>query len=230
MAAANAFEADVDTKLADVWSRENDARSERESARISLAHSLKIRGEYVRRQRVIRETWDELLLLARIKRPKLMAFEADYVDGAIERRRAADELLAELRAEAKPLEATYAARPWSRFFLVVNSNGHIHSSMSCSTCRPTTVFSWLPTLSGLTERDAVDAHGPLLCSVCFPTAPVEWTVGVEKPVDPDLCPGSGTHDHDSSGLRYYSPRARCNHCGQTTSVTSTHKLRKHKRA
>jgi len=82
--------------------------------------------------------------------------------------------LDELRAQAEPMEAEYQAAPWSRFFLVNNSGGHIHSSMHCSTCRITTSFSWLPTLSGLTEKDAVDAHGPLLCSVCFPSAPVEW--------------------------------------------------------
>lgn len=69
---------------------------------------------------------------------------------------------------------------WSRFFLVTNVNGHIHSSMACSTCFPTTEFAWLPTLSGLTEADAVAEQGEILCSVCFPSAPVAWTNGVSK--------------------------------------------------
>lgn len=66
---------------------------------------------------------------------------------------------------------------WSRFFLVTNTNGHIHRSMECSTCFPTTSYAWLTSLSGLTEKDAVDEQGTRLCSVCFPSAPVEWTQG-----------------------------------------------------
>src|SRR6185369_10664798 len=59
-----------------------------------------------------------------------------------------------------------------------SAGGHIHSSMRCSTCRFDTEFGWLPTLSGLTEAEAVAAHGAILCTVCYPTAPVEWTGGI----------------------------------------------------
>jgi hypothetical protein len=69
---------------------------------------------------------------------------------------------------------------WSRFFLVTNTNGHIHSSMDCHTCFPSTTYAWLTGLSGLTEAEAVAEHGEILCSVCFPSAPVEWTTGVSK--------------------------------------------------
>jgi hypothetical protein len=69
---------------------------------------------------------------------------------------------------------------WSRFFLVLNNNGHIHSTMTCHTCFVDTDFSWLYKLSGLTEAEAVEAHGEILCSVCFPSAPVEWTTGTSK--------------------------------------------------
>lgn len=78
------------------------------------------------------------------------------------------------------LEAIYRADPWSRFFLVTSSAGHVHSSMSCSTCRMTTTYGWLPELSGLTEADAVAELGPALCSVCFPDAPVEMVGGKVK--------------------------------------------------
>lgn len=81
-------------------------------------------------------------------------------------------------AEVERLNRLYTG--WSRFFLVTNTNGHIHSSMECTTCYPTTEFAWLPTLSGLTEADAVAAQGEILCSVCFPSAPVAWTTGVAK--------------------------------------------------
>ena len=103
-----------------------------------------------------------------------------------------------------------------------NHGGHIHSTMACSTCRPTTVFAWLPELSGLSEKDAVEAYGPLLCSVCFPSAPVEWTVGTvsEKP----KCPGSGEHVPNPNRRRYLE----CPVCGEYVSVTSTGKLRAHK--
>jgi hypothetical protein len=69
---------------------------------------------------------------------------------------------------------------WSRFFLVTNTNGHIHRSMSCSTCFYSTQFSWLTELSGLTEAEAVAEYGEILCTVCFPSAPVEWTNGTNK--------------------------------------------------
>lgn len=66
---------------------------------------------------------------------------------------------------------------WSRFYLVTNANGHVHSSTDCSTCYDSTNFVWLTNLSGLTEADAVAQEGEILCSVCFPSAPVSWTNG-----------------------------------------------------
>lgn len=108
---------------------------------------------------------------------------------------------------------------WSRFFLV--TGGHIHSSMSCSTCYPTTLFGWLPQLSGLTEADAVAAHGPLLCSVCYPSAPVEWTVGPQS--TKSYCTGSGTYVPSKDG-RSYVP---CPVCGKYVTRTRNGELRKH---
>lgn len=91
--------------------------------------------------------------------------------------------IASISAEIEETEEPYRRLGgWSRFFLVNNTGGHIHSSMSCSTCRYDTSFSWLPELSGLTEAEAVDAYGPILCTVCFPSAPVEWTGGESKAV------------------------------------------------
>jgi hypothetical protein len=85
-----------------------------------------------------------------------------------------------LAAEVAPLNAIYAEYRWSRFFLVTNANGHIHSSTCCGTCFPSTQFNWLTDLSGLTEAEAVDQYGEILCSVCFPSAPVEWTSGTSN--------------------------------------------------
>ena len=75
------------------------------------------------------------------------------------------------------IDSEYQVRRWSRFFLVTSSSGHIHSSMSCSTCHKgenRTTFALLASLSGQDEKAAVDKLGPALCSVCFPSAPVEF--------------------------------------------------------
>jgi hypothetical protein len=83
--------------------------------------------------------------------------------------------IGEIVAKIKEMERVYTG--WSRFFLVTSSSGHIHSSMHCSTCRPTTTFGWMPQLSGKTEAEAVETCGPTLCSVCFPEAPLDWQSG-----------------------------------------------------
>ena len=96
-------------------------------------------------------------------------------EGAIE---AAAIAVHEAQVEYDRLAAQYTG--WSRFFLVTNTGGHIHSGTNCSTCRWDTSFAWLPELSGLTEADAVEEYGEILCSICYPSAPVEWTNGVNK--------------------------------------------------
>jgi hypothetical protein len=80
-----------------------------------------------------------------------------------------------------PLNKTFAENGWSRFFLVTNTNGHIHKSMDCSTTRDTTQFAWITSLSGLKEKDAVEQEGEILCTDCFPSAPSEYTSGESKP-------------------------------------------------
>lgn len=228
-------EAEIDTALAEAHGRMDKIQRDLESLRINMHQTLDIRAEYPwrgsRRSKtaVYPHTLTEVaeLLRENLASENLASYNREARLAKLAKYQELTTQALATRDEIDKLNEAYTG--WSRFFLVNNAGGHIHSSMHCSTCHPTTSFSWLPTLSGLTEKDAVDAHGAILCTVCFPSAPVEWTVGHEKPVDPDRCPGSGTWDHDSSGLRYYSPRARCNHCHQTTSVTSTGKLRAHKR-
>lgn len=130
--------------------------------------------------------------------------------------------LASIEAEMAPLNAEHTRRPWSRFFLVTSSDGHIHSSMHCSTCRPTTAYGWLPQLSGKTEADAVADQGPLLCTVCFPSAPVAWTVGKPKPT---YCAGGSPTDRKRVGMNTYGT---CPACGERVIVTMSGKGRKHK--
>lgn len=118
---------------------------------------------------------------------------------------------------------------WQRFFLV--SGGHIHSSTSCHSLYPTTRIGWLPELSGETEAEAVAAHGALLCTHCFPTAPVEWTDG--RKADDDLwCAGGGTWDYprETARMGYCTGNyGVCTHCNERITITSTGKMRKHKK-
>lgn len=132
------------------------------------------------------------------------------------------------RAAMAPLDAEWDRRRWSRFFLV--TGGHIHASTGCHTLRPTTMVGWLPDLSGLSEADAVAAHGTILCTHCFPTAPVEWTVGPVKAEDPTTCPGSGRGPVSGTiKHRAYSAYGRCPECGTDQVVTAAVRVRKHRR-
>lgn len=138
----------------------------------------------------------------------------------------------ELRAQSEDLEGQmhdledeHDARPWSRFFVVTSSaGGHIHSTRSCHTCRPTTRFGWLPQLSGKSEPDAVADQGAILCTECYPSAPAEWTRGK---VDSDTCPGSG-QQHSGAVKRYgMTTYGACPVCGQDKPV-GFGGVRKHK--
>lgn len=121
---------------------------------------------------------------------------------------------------------------WSRFYIV--SGGHIHNSMQCSTCNKmgiATKFGWLPELSGLEEKDAVEKYGAILCTVCYPSAPTEWTNG-ERKEDDDVCEGSGTYGWDGKPRTGYASGngGTCKYCGQWVGVRSKFDagIRKHK--
>jgi hypothetical protein len=80
------------------------------------------------------------------------------------------------RRDLRECDTEYDSRPWSRYFLVTSSDGHIHSSTQCSTCNKgvnDTEFALVPYLSGSSADVAVADLGSALCSVCFPDAPVE---------------------------------------------------------
>lgn len=85
----------------------------------------------------------------------------------------ADEILYD---QIQPLDEEYERRGrWNRAFLVVtNGSGHVHRTMNCPTCRPTTRFHWVTEFSDHTEAEIVAAAGERACSAtsCFPSAPV----------------------------------------------------------
>ena len=107
-------------------------------------------------------------------------YELPSLEKALENIALKEAEIARLKAEIAPLDALYYANQWQRFFLVTNTNGHVHRSMNCSTTYPTTDWAWLPHLSGLTDKEAVDDQGGILCTHCFPDAPSDYTSGESK--------------------------------------------------
>lgn len=80
----------------------------------------------------------------------------------------------EQQAILEAVDAEFQARGgWTRAFLVTNVNGHVHSSMHCSTCRYTTQYHWVVELSDHNESEIVDAAGSDACTVCYPSAPLD---------------------------------------------------------
>lgn len=86
-------------------------------------------------------------------------------------------------AETVPLNDEFLSRGgWTRAYLV-QPGGHVHSSMSCQTCYPTTRFGWLTQMSDHTEAEIVELAGEGACSVCYPTAPRIGRNRLELPAD-----------------------------------------------
>lgn len=144
--------------------------------------------------------------------------------------------LAVVGAEIGELDAEFDRRPWSRFFLVQNHGGHVHSSKRCQTCNKmglATEFGWLPEWSGRSETEALAAlradRQAIMCSICFPNAPAEWHTAVAKPVDERYCTGQGQYALEPQ-MRYSSPRGTCPVCKQRgTSVSRNGKVLKHQK-
>ena len=119
----------------------------------------------------------------------------------------------EARTASRDLDAKLYTG-WTRFFLVK----HIHSSQSCTTLRPTTRVVWLPSVSGLTEVEAVAEHGAILCTICYPTASVEWTGGHRAGV----CAGAGqriTSDMEGRRGYHYGNTVACPVCGLVKGIS-----------
>ena len=79
----------------------------------------------------------------------------------------------EVGCQILDLNKIYDRDPWTRAFLVINSNGHVHKSQDCSTCFDTTRFQWLVQYSNDDEKIIVEDAGQDACTVCYPSAPAE---------------------------------------------------------
>lgn len=98
---------------------------------------------------------------------------ADLISYA-EKKEQAAEAAKGILDEMKPYEAEFRRRGgWTRAYIVTNANGHVHKSMSCSTCYSTTQYSWLTEYSNAKEDKIVEDAGSSACTTCYPDAPVE---------------------------------------------------------
>ena len=83
------------------------------------------------------------------------------------------EKLFQVGSQILDLNVIYDQDPWTRAFLVLASNGHVHSSMDCNTCFPTTRYNWLVQYSNDEEKTIVEDAGQDACTICYPSAPAE---------------------------------------------------------
>jgi hypothetical protein len=141
--------------------------------------------------------------------------------------------LERIAAEIAPLDAEFARRGgWTRYFHVIG--GHVHRERSCSTCRPTTAFAWIPRLSGSTQSTMVEEFGDHACAVCFPAvvdhpafkAAAEARRAMEAAEAASLCPSSG--EKSPRGFRP-GQAFKCSTCGGRARVTPRWNVRTHRR-
>lgn len=97
----------------------------------------------------------------------------DEIDKAENRITSIKSQLLDLDDLMRPYNQEFNRRPWTRAWLVTNSNGHVHNNRNCRTCFHTTQFYWLTQYSGASDVKIVTDAGEKACTVCFPDAPVD---------------------------------------------------------
>lgn len=143
---------EIDSKLAELYQREGNARLEQ-----------------IRIERSLREAAERT---AAGYAPRSRFTEQDAL--------AVYRSLEDIIEEQLPLEAEYERRSWQRYWHVTNNNGHVHTTTGCSSCFPTTEFAWRIDLSGLAPEQVVVREAHNACSVCMPIAPVEQRAARER--------------------------------------------------
>lgn len=168
---------EIDTALAENYYAANSAANRKGQALDHLRYSMP-RSERKSASRA------ELVEAAEAQM-EAQPWNARSIQSTLDRLTDAEATLARLREEAEPLNAEYQRRPWTRAFLV--TDGHVHSSMGCSTCNNgeyATSFTWLTEYSGKDEAEVIEAAKSRACTVCYPDAPVE-TAGESALMTPD---------------------------------------------
>jgi hypothetical protein len=105
-----------------------------------------------------------------IKNPKYASDNVEHYEKQIE---ILKQKLVPIKKRQKELNEIYEQDPWTRAYLVVSSDGHVHKDMYCSTCFPQTRYAWLVQYSNDDEKTIVEDAGQDACTVCYPSAPAE---------------------------------------------------------
>lgn len=160
---------EIDTALYARYREALEIRHKREAALTSLRHQVGDKFDYY--NKFWSKTKDEVLQAARLLAE---TDQRPYVGrNAVDTLARYDALSAELVANIESCEgfnAEFNRRGgWTRAFLV--TDGHVHSSQCCSTCYPTTEFTWLVDLSDHDEAEIVALAADRACTVCYPSAP-----------------------------------------------------------
>lgn len=173
----------VDERLADLydarWSQQQDLMIAAEGARRSAGQAREVigtdrwgrpkYGNYI-------GTLDEALAtIDAMPEPTSVYSSTANAKRYAEETRFALAGLKQIDIEAGELNAVWIAEGrWTRAFLVINSNGHVHNGMDCSTCYDSTRYEWLTAYSAADEDEIVKAAGEMACTVCYPTAPSDY--------------------------------------------------------
>lgn len=156
---------DVDTKLSKLY---DELEEKNRRARFNLNEVHRAVGD---KKDYRSDTWgmpDEDV----IERASKMPHQPRHLDNYLSESFRINEINAEMRELNEKFKAQGG---WNRAFIVNNSNGHVHSTMDCSTCNKGNVdtqFQWLPEYSGADESEIVESAGWRACTVCFPSAPI----------------------------------------------------------
>ena len=105
-----------------------------------------------------------------VKNPRYASDNVEHYQKQIE---ILKQKLVPIKKRQKELNEIYNQDPWTRAYLVVSSDGHVHKDMYCSTCFPQTRYQWLVQYSNDDEKTIVEDAGQDACTICYPSAPAE---------------------------------------------------------
>ena len=156
----------VDERLAELYGARFAILTDLEYAQEEIRYLAGQKREYVNHTRQWVGTFEEAL--------QTVQTSSDYrAQTSLTKYQQIIEGIKAIETETQELTAVYREYRWTRAFLVLNSNGHIHSSFDCSTCFPTTRYEWLTQYSADPEEEIVALAGETACTVCYPSAPAE---------------------------------------------------------
>lgn len=181
--------AEIDAELYRLYTDEAKAEDMVRNSIASMHRTAGDKGRYVTRTRKVNTMEWVTVLETVIRMAHREVYPSRDAASALAYWVKAQTMLTETRKAAEPLHAEFKRRGgWDRAFLVQNTGGHVHSSMSCSTCNngeSATRFAWMTDYSGQTEEQIVEDAGERACTVCYPTAPAETLGRPTKMFGPD---------------------------------------------